>query len=296
MVSAAGVGLTRLSALRPAERFVAAYALLAAVIATLRISRYTPTAWAAAAHLLLIALLFLAAHAAPQSDDSSSRRWTAVLRDALPLLALVGLYTLLDVVNLAGAVPTWDAPVQRLEYAIFGLQPSRDWWRLAPSTFWSTVLHAAYFAYYALIAVPALLLLARGDRPALAHFTERVIITFMLCYAVFVLFPVAGPYYEFPQPSGEFVANLPARLVYGSLENGSSFGAAFPSSHVAATLAATGATLRTAPRLGRLMILPAILLTVATVYCQMHYALDAIAGVVLGVAVAAWPTTPPPRA
>lgn len=288
------MGLTRTIALRPAERFVVAYALLAAIVAAIRIPRYAPTAWAAAAHLLLIALLFLAAHATAEHDGAGApRRWTAILRDALPLLALVGLYTLLDVINLAGAVATWDAPVQRIEFAIFGLQPSRDWWRLAPSALWSTILHAAYFAYYGLIAVPALLLLVRGEREALAHFTERVIITFMLCYAVFVLFPVAGPYYEFPLPSGEFVANLPARLVYGSLENGSSFGAAFPSSHVAATLAATGATLRTAPVLGRLMILPAILLTVATVYCQMHYALDALAGAALGLAVAAWPAQSP---
>jgi membrane-associated phospholipid phosphatase len=75
--------------------------------------------------------------------------------------------------------------------------------------------------------------------------------------------------------------------VYGVLENGSSYGAAFPSSHVAATLVATGAAAIASRGLGLVLGVPSLLLTIGVVYCQLHYAVDALAGVlVAGVVMA----------
>ena len=73
--------------------------------------------------------------------------------------------------------------------------------------------------------------------------------------------------------------NLPAQMVYAALASGSSFGAAFPSSHVAATTAAELATFKGNRTLGWVLLVPVILMPIATVYTQMHYAWDAIAGV-----------------
>lgn len=266
-----------------AHAAVAAYSALAAIISAARSVSY-PNAWfAVVAHLLLIVLILLVARRAPHA------RWAGIASDALPLLSLIALYTLIDVVNLGGNVATWDAEVQRVEERLFLGQPARDWWRSAPSVFWSTLLHGAYFSYYALIAAPALILLAHGRPVEREFFVTRVITCFMLCYAVFVLFPVSGPYYQFERPTGEFVANLPAQLVYASLSGGSSFGAAFPSSHVAATVTCTVALLRVRPRLGAVLVVPAALLTVSVVYCAMHYAVDAIAGLGVGLTVGLWP-------
>src|SRR5690606_31693109 len=96
---------------------------------------------------------------------------------------------------------------------------------------------------------------------------------------------VAGPYYEFAQPTGAFVANAPAQWVYAALAKGSAFGAAFPSSHVAATVAATLVAWRPAPRLAAVLAVPTALLTVGVVYCQMHYVVDSVAGLGVGVLV-----------
>jgi membrane-associated phospholipid phosphatase len=52
---------------------------------------------------------------------------------------------------------------------------------------------------------------------------------------------------------------------------------------VAATLAAA----RSSRRLGLLLFVPTLLLTVGVVYCQMHYGVDALAGLGVGV-VATW--------
>ena len=96
---------------------------------------------------------------------------------------------------------------------------------------------------------------------------------------------MAGPYYEFARPTGAFVDNEAARLVYATLARGSAFGAAFPSSHVAATVAATVGAWLGSRRLGMGMAVPTALLVVGVVYCQMHYVVDSAAGVLLGVSV-----------
>ena len=109
----------------------------------------------------------------------------------------------------------------------------------------------------------------------------------MVCYLVFIFFPVAGPYYVLARPDPWFVDNLFARAVYDTLATGSSYGAAFPSSHVAAAVAATLSAGRGSRWLGWSLAVPTVLLTVAVVYCQMHYGVDAIAGLLTGAGVTA---------
>ena len=80
------------------------------------------------------------------------------------------------------------------------------------------MLHAVYFSYYIIVPLP-LLVFAILRRPAAGErYLAGLIATFLICYAIYLLFPVAGPYYEFARPAGEFVANGPARLVYATLE------------------------------------------------------------------------------
>jgi len=128
-------------------------------------------------------------------------------------------------------------------------------------------------------------LLGRGAGAPLRRFVFAVMMTFVVCYLFFIFFPVAGPYYAFSRPSGAFVDNVAARLVYAVLAQGSSFGAAFPSSHVAASLAATIVAWTAFRRLGIVLVIATALLTVGVVYCQMHYAVDAVGGLLVGLAV-----------
>jgi membrane-associated phospholipid phosphatase len=207
------------------------------------------------------------------------------LREIYPLLLLVGLYGQLDVLNTAG-VRVHDGLVQRWELALFGAQVSREWWRAAPSLLWSMVLHGAYFSYYFVVSIPAFYFLYRGELAAARRFVLAVMTTFVVCYLVFIFFPVAGPYYMFPRPSPWFLDNAAARLVYDTLAEGSSYGAAFPSSHVAATVAAALAAASGSRRLGLLLLVPTILLGVGVVYCQMHYGVDALSGLLVGVVIA----------
>lgn len=212
-------------------------------------------------------------------------RFARGFRASYPLLLLTGLYSSIDVLNGMGTAATFDRPLQLLEEALFGGQPSRDWWRSSPSTFWSSVLHATYFSYYFIVPLPVIVWLSTGRSWLVGRYLDAVIATFLFCYVCYILVPVAGPYYEFERPVGEFVANLPARLVYAGLSQGSSFGAAFPSSHVAATVAASYAAWRSDRTLGAILAVPTAMLTVGVVYCQMHYVIDSAAGVATGMLI-----------
>lgn len=209
----------------------------------------------------------------------------AVLRGTYPLFILLGLYTSVGILNGSGGAATFDDQLRAVDRWIFGNEPARDWWRNAPSAFWSTVLHAVYFSYYLAVPLPIVVLLARKDNVALEQYLGGVVAVFLICYLCYIVAPVAGPYYVYPHPSGAFVDNAPARLVYATLSGGSAFGAAFPSSHVAAMTAASIGAWHAERWMGVVVGCLTALLAVGVVYCQMHYVIDSAAGVVLGAAV-----------
>ncbi len=263
--------------LRPVDLILAAYLIVVSIVAATRLPVNPGGWWLLLAHALFAVLLFLITRPGLGPVGKT-------IREIYPLLLLPALYSELDVLNSASG-PLYDAVVQRWELFIFGGQISHQWWQSAPSRFWSTVLHAAYLSYYLIISAPALYFAWRGDLRAVRRFVLVVIATFVICYLVFIFFPVAGPYYQFPKPDRWFIDNLPARLTYEALATGSSYGAAFPSSHVAAALAATLAAARSSRRLGVLLLIPTMLMTVGVVYCQMHYGVDALAGLAVGLTV-----------
>ena len=266
------------SRLRPVEYLLLGYLGLVTVVAVARAAGNPACWWLVLSHALAACLIYLVTR--PGLGPLGR-----TIREIFPLILLLALYSELDVLN-AGGVTVHDGRIEHWELALFGFEPSRDWWQAAPSRFWSTVLHAAYLSYYLILAVPAVWLVARRDLTAVRRFVLSVMLAFIACYVFFIFYPVAGPYYTYPRPTGLFVDNPAARLVYATLARGSSYGAAFPSSHVAAALAATIACWQSGWRRGLMLAIPTTLLTVSVVYCQMHYAVDALAGLAVGALAA----------
>lgn len=264
--------------LRPVDLLLAGYLAVVSVVAIDRAPGLPNCWWLLVAHALFGVLLYLLTRPGLGPLGRS-------IREIYPLLLLVSLYSELDVLNGPGGTAVYDATVQGWELAIFGTQLSTEWWRAMPSRFWSAVLHAAYLSYYLIVVAPAFYFAWRRDLVALRHFILVVMTTFVVCYLVFIFFPVAGPYYVLPRPDAWFLDNVFARAVYDTLATGSSYGTAFPSSHVAAAVAATLSAGRGSRALGWTLAVPTVLLTVAVVYCQMHYGVDAIAGLLTGAGV-----------
>src|SRR5947208_2705955 len=120
-----------------------------------------------------------------------------------------------------------------------------------------------------------------GRRDASRHTIFAVMATFYLCYVVFLFFPVAGPRYAFDNAHNLATKVGPARFAAWLLDRGDSWGAAFPSSHVAASVVATGMALRYWRPLGWLLLPFTAGLILAVVYGQFHYAVDALAGLIV---------------
>lgn len=263
---------------RVVDALTAGYGAVVATVAATRIGTIPGCAWIAVAHILILPLVWLVRR-------PGQGRFGRFVAEVYPIALIIGLYTALDVLHGPGLPAVHDALIQRWEQALFGMQPSRDWWRAHPSLFWSTLLHGAYLSYYLIVPVPVLWFWFAGDLVALRRTVLLEMSAFVFCYLWFVFFPVAGPYYMFPRPTGVMLDNPMARLVYATLANGGSYGAAFPSSHVAATTSAVVGAWIGDRRLGALLVVPALLLAIGTVYCHMHYAIDASTGLLVGVLV-----------
>jgi membrane-associated phospholipid phosphatase len=115
-------------------------------------------------------------------------------------------------------------------------------------------------------------------------FWAAVLLATLFCYAVYPFFPLTPPRVLFGDVPGPHVAPLLRRLNFWLLDHYSVQACIFPSGHVAAVTAVALAVRKHAPRLGALFLFLAASVALATVYGRYHYAADAIAGALVGVA------------
>src|SRR5262250_356979 len=233
-----------------------------------------------AIHLLLAALVLLMPRA--QRTGPVGR----FLGDWYALLIVTALYTEVGLVNLADG-RAYDRIVLGWEQALFGFQPARDWIGAYPSTWLSWALYLGYLAYYPIIAAGPLALWATGQREAMRRAMTAIMATFYVCYTIFLLFPVVGPRHIFPAADNVATRTLIAQLTAQFIEHVAAWGAAFPSSHVEVSVAATLAALLEWRVLGASLVVPTTLLALGSVYGQFHYAVDVLAGLGVGLAIAA---------
>jgi len=116
------------------------------------------------------------------------------------------------------------------------------------------------------------------------HFWAAVLLATLTCYVLFPFFPLTPPRVLFHDVPGPVVAPLLRRMNFWLLDHYSVQACIFPSGHVAA-VTATGLVVRAyLPRLGVAFLIAAASVAVATVYGRYHYAADAVAGALVGVA------------
>lgn len=269
----------------PPHRFLAFWLLATAPLLAVPVPPVGPRILLLALHLAGAALL-LRQPLGPAPYPGAERVWNHV-RHLLPLAVVPLFYW--EVPLLADAVhrgATYDLVVQGWEALVFGGQPSQSMAARWPFLWLSEPLHAAYLSYYGIVLGPALALYLAGRRGAYRRVLFTLVVVILLHQAAFVSFPVLGPRYLFPAPAGPLEAGPLYQLTHRVLESGSSPGTAFPSSHVGISVAVTIAMAREGSRAAPWLAIVTTLLAVATVYGGFHYAVDAVAGVALGVAAA----------
>lgn len=214
--------------------------------------------------------------------------WTSIapawLRSWMPLLLLLFFYSEMPaLIQAAGHLEGFDAVVIRLEESLFAGQPAREWAQRFPSLAVSESLHLAYVAYYPIIYVVPVLLWRSGRRDDFHAAVFALVLTFVACFICYIIVPVAGPRYFWSSAAPEgFFRSFAAWL----LEARSSRGTAFPSSHVAVSVAQSVLAVRYFGVRGAVVGVISAGLAVGAIYGGFHYAVDVVAGALLGLTTA----------
>lgn len=215
-----------------------------------------------------------------------------------------------DTYEINRMLPNLDHVFAGWEQSLFGCQPALLFSQMLPSAIFSELMDLGYAAYYPMIALVALFyFFCRYQEFERATFI--ILSAFFIFYVVFILVPVTGPtfYYKavgmeniargvFPNvydyfcnhqeclPSPGYTDGIFYQLVEDAKNAGERPTAAFPSSHVGISTVLMLLAWRTRNRVLFYCMLPLfILLCMATVYIQAHYAIDAIAGLISGTII-----------
>jgi membrane-associated phospholipid phosphatase len=131
---------------------------------------------------------------------------------------------------------------------------------------------------------PDTTLIERRYRLAINHFWTAALLAAFTCFLLFPFFPLTPPRELFHDLPGPRVASLLRGLNHWILGRYAVGASLFPSAHVATVTAAALAIRTYLPRVGVAFLLLAGSIALATVYGRYHYAADAVAGVLVGLA------------
>ncbi len=180
-----------------------------------------------------------------------------------------------------------DPSLIQFEQQLFGFQPSIAWSVAWPWPWFHELMEFSYFSYYFLDVAFLLLVFKSGHiaprrQWGLVHnFITDLSVTMLICYTMYTLFPAWGPKY-FRLGYVDVDGWIFTDIMHYIHDHGALLGAAFPSSHVAASMIPWWHTWRRFPQHRWWITTIFALLCMSTVYNRYHYGVDVIGGLVLG--------------
>jgi len=208
-----------------------------------------------------------------------SSSWVGTLSLWYPSVLLWLLYYQAGLINRVVVPEFLDGFFMNLDVWIFGEFPAFFLRGKHGNPFLDEFFHFVYFSYYLLIPLTGIFLF-RKDVKLFEKAMFQLSALLYVCYFIYIFLPVEGPitlrneYYYHGGPFQTMVDYIWAE--------GENPGAAFPSSHVAAMflVAWWGSTHFRKMKIFYWLIF--LFLSIATVYCMFHYAVDVIGGLILG--------------
>jgi len=197
-----------------------------------------------------------------------------------PLILYIPVYFQTGLLNRVVIPQFLDGFFMNLDVRIFGQFPGLFLSGKHGTAFLDEFFHFSYLNYFLIIPLTGILLYRKKVK-LFESFVFQLSSLFYLCYIIYIFLPVEGPIAlrnEYFHNDGLFWAI--ADFIYAKGENP---GAAFPSSHVAAMLLTTWWGCKHFERMKAFYWLTFLFLSIATVYCMFHYAVDVIGGLLLGV-------------
>jgi membrane-associated phospholipid phosphatase len=213
--------------------------------------------------------------------ESTKPRWpVACIRQLLPLTLVAYWYPETYYMD-SFLFPNLDGFFMEADELLFGCQPSLAFCRMMPWMWFNELMNFAYLSFYFIIGLTVLASYrAVAEKTKAAKTVFVILFSFLIYYLLFIIFPVMGPQFYFPEPDNCTPDTWPFRAIMRFLQDlGEKPTGAFPSSHVGIT--AVCLLLLYAQKIRKLFwaLLPlAVLLIASTVYIKAHYLIDVVAG------------------
>lgn len=211
--------------------------------------------------------------------------------DWLPAVFFITVFEAVSFLSLA-LRGEWQNPhLIAFEAALFAIPPA-VWLQRHPALWLTELLEFGYFSFYLLYPAVAGVLWGWRRRPRFAggfrRMTDALSVGYIICYATYLLFPTRSPSHNVglaaaispAQAAGPF--HFLVRLIQG---RAGVHGNAFPSSHVMLACVVLVFSFRYFPRVAPWLLICVLLMCVGAVYDGYHYAIDVLAGALLGLAV-----------
>ena len=263
---------------RVADYLTFAYLAFASVMAI--IGRHRVAHWKAILiiHVGLVALVTVLAH-----GREREQRVLLFFSHWYPL-AFFGFF-FEEIGHLVHAVfPGWfDASLIVLDHALCGAHPTV--WLEQFSGYWmNEYMQLAYTTYLPLLPLFGAYLWCRGRREGFDTYIVSMCAAYYLCYVIFLFYPIEGPHHTLAHLQRvELNGGLFTTVINLIEKHGRVHGGAFPSTHVAGAVVVLVSAYRFARRLGYALTPLVVSICISTVYGRYHYAVDVLAGTIMGL-------------
>jgi len=172
--------------------------------------------------------------------------------------------------------------VINLDLALFGVYPT-VWLEKIVRPWLTELMEFFYASYFLLIPIAGFPLYFRDKKRQFHGFLFNVALAYYVAYVAFLFFPAEGPWVTMTHLQ---VAPLEGKFFFRFVEYVLGFGAirggCFPSAHVAAAFAILWSAHKYERKVFYVLLVLVSGMTVSTVYCRYHHAVDAIAGAFIG--------------
>ncbi len=235
--------------------------------------------------ILLVLLLCLGRGSSLRKTGTAIRGMSvpAILRILslwYPLILYSFFYYQTGLINTVVVPRFLDSFFLNLDVRLFGEFPGFYLSGTHGNAFLDELFHFFYFSYYLIIPL-TFLLLYRKDTKLFESFVFQISSLFYVCYIIFIFLPVEGP---IPLRNEYYLQHGLFRSIVDFIwAKGETPGSAFPSSHVAVAFLVAWWGSKHFKKLRVFYWLTFLFLSIATVYCMFHYAVDVIGGLLLGV-------------
>ena len=174
-----------------------------------------------------------------------------------------------------------DGFFQKIDFSIFGYQPTLYWGTHFDTFFLQELFHFSYFSYYLMFFILAITLFVKRKYEYLGEFIFTLSFVFYICFLTYVILPVIGGrfYPEAMELAKTLRYGIFTKIMAEIYIHSPHLGGAFPSSHVAIALVLMLSALKYEKKLGFVFIPITLLLSIATVYCHYHYFTDVLGGI-----------------